>query len=125
MAAGLLPLARIGRTGWILLGLLAAFAVWTALGIGWSESAERSVIELARVPRILGVLALALAVQGRDGLRRTVAAVGAAIAVIAAIALLSRLHPAWFRRRAPRSAASSREVAAQLPAQLLERPRRA
>ena len=96
VAAGLIALNKIGRTGWILLGLLAAFAVWTGLGIGWSESAERSVIELARVLTLLGILGLALAVQGRDGLRRTVAATGAAIAVIGLIALLSRLHPSWF-----------------------------
>ena len=96
VAAGLIALNKIGRTGWILIGLLAAFAVWTGLGIGWSESAERSVIELARVLTLLGILGLALAVQGRDGLRRTVAATGAAIAVIGLIALLSRLHPSWF-----------------------------
>jgi len=93
---GVLPVARVHRMGWVALGVLAAFAVWTALGIGWSESAERSAAEVGRLAAYLGVFALALAVQGRDGLRRTVNAVGAAIVLVAALALLSRLHPEWF-----------------------------
>jgi hypothetical protein len=95
-AVGALPLARIGRAGWIAFGLLAAFVAWTALGIGWSESAERSVSELGRVAAYLGVLALALALGARSSSRRTASAVGSAIALIAGLALLSRLHPAWF-----------------------------
>lgn len=94
--AGLLPAARIGVAGWTALGLLAALAVWTGLGIGWSESAERSVAELGRVATYLGVLALALAVQGREALRRTVGALAAAIGLVAALALLSRLQPSLF-----------------------------
>jgi hypothetical protein len=93
---GILPVNRFGRAAWAGLLLLAAFTAWTALGIGWSESSERSVTEAARVATYLGVFALALATQGRDGLRRTVSAVAAAIGVVGAIALLSRLHPAWF-----------------------------
>jgi O-Antigen ligase len=93
---GILPVAGIRTAGWVALGLLAAFAGWTALGITWSESAERSVGELARVLTYLGVLAFALLVQGRDGLRRTVNALALAIGLVALLALLSRLHPAWF-----------------------------
>ena len=43
----------------------------------------------------LGVFALALAAQDRDGLRRTINAVAAAIVLVGLLALLSRLHPAW------------------------------
>jgi tetratricopeptide (TPR) repeat protein len=92
---GILPATRIPRAGWVALALLAAFAAWTALGITWSESAERSAAEAGRVAAYLGVFALALAAQGRDGLRRTVNAFAAAIALVV-LALLSRLHPAWF-----------------------------
>src|SRR5687767_15243178 len=42
---GVLPV-RFGRAGWLAIGLLAGFAAWTGLAIGWSESAERSAIEL-------------------------------------------------------------------------------
>jgi hypothetical protein len=93
---GILPATRIPRAGWVALGLLVAFAAWTALGMTWSESAERSAAEAGRVAAYLGVFALALVAQGRDGLRRTVNAVAAAIALVGLLALLSRLHPAWF-----------------------------
>src|SRR3954466_5733595 len=93
---GVLPVARISRAGWIGLGLLGAFFLWTTLGITWSGDSERSVAEVARLAMYAGVLALSLSVQGRDGLRRMVQGLTAGIAVVAALALLSRLHPAWF-----------------------------
>ena len=60
------------------------------------ESAERSAAEAGRMAAYLGVFALALAAQDRDGLRRTINAVAAAIVLVGLLALLSRLHPAWF-----------------------------
>jgi hypothetical protein len=93
---GILPVARIGRSGWVALGLLGAFAAWTALGITWSDSAGRSVAELGRVALFVAVFGLALAAQGREGVRRTVGGVTTAIGVVAVLALLSRLHPSWF-----------------------------
>lgn len=95
-AVGALPLARLSRAAWVALGVMAAFAVWTALGISWSESAERSVNELGRVATLLGVFALALAVQGGGGLRRMVGGAASGITLVAAVALLSRLEPSWF-----------------------------
>ena len=92
---GALPSARMTRVGWVGFGLLAGFAFWTALGIGWSESAERSVAELGRVATLLGVFALALSVQGHEAARRTVAAVAAATGIVAAFALVSRMEPTW------------------------------
>ena len=83
-AVGLFPVSRIPRAGWFGLALLGAFALWTALGIGWS------------IATYAGIFALALVAQGADRLRRTMNAVGAGIAVVAILALLSRLHPAWF-----------------------------
>jgi hypothetical protein len=93
---GVLPVARISRAGWIGFGLLGAFCAWTALGITWSGDSERSVAEVARVAMYLGVFALSLSVQGREGLRRTVHGLAAGISVVGALALLSRLHPSWF-----------------------------
>jgi O-antigen ligase len=103
---GVLPGARISRVGWIGLGLLVAFAIWTGLGIGWSESAERSVAELGRIAAYLGVFVLALATAGQNALRRTVGAVASATALLGVLALLSRLHPGWF---------PTNETAASLP----------
>ena len=89
-AVGALPLARLPRRAWIALGILGAFALWTALGISWSESAERSVAELGRVATLIGLFALTLSVQGPDGLRRMVGGLGAGVTLVAGIALLSR-----------------------------------
>jgi hypothetical protein len=94
--AGVLPVARLGRVSWIGLGILVAFGVWTAFAVIWSDSTGRTVSEVGRVATYAGVFALALSAQGRDGLRRTVNAVATAIGVVAALALLSRFHPAWF-----------------------------
>jgi tetratricopeptide (TPR) repeat protein len=100
-AVGALPVSRLSRPAWVMFGLLGAFCAWTALSIGWSESSERSTVELARVGVYLGVFALALIAQGRDGLRRAVYSIAAAITVVAGLALLSRLHPAWFPDNGP------------------------
>jgi tetratricopeptide (TPR) repeat protein len=93
---GILPVRPLGRAEQIGLSLLLAFALWTALGISWSESSERSVEEVGRLLIFVGVLALALSAQNREALPRTVRAVGAAIAVVGLAALLSRLEPSWF-----------------------------
>jgi tetratricopeptide (TPR) repeat protein len=92
--AGLLP--RLTLAGWVAVGLLAAWALWTALGISGSESAERTLTEVGRISTYLGVLVLALTVQGRAGSRHVVNGVATAIGVITALAVLSRLHPQWF-----------------------------
>lgn len=92
-AVGVLPSVRIGRSGWTAIGVLAGFALWTGLGIGWSESAERSVGELGRVAMLLGVFVLALSTQGRGAAHRTLAAVASAAAVVGALAVLSRMEP--------------------------------
>ena len=96
VALGVLPSRPIPRIAWVGIGLLLAFAAWTALGIGWSESAERSAAELGRVATYLGVFGLAVVAQGREGLRRTLFGVAAGIALVGTLAVLSRLHPSWF-----------------------------
>lgn len=93
--AGILP-ARIGAAGWAAIGLLAGFALWTGLATGWSESAERSTIELGRVAAYLGVLVLAVALQGRTAARHTINGLACAIGLVTLLAVLSRLHPQSF-----------------------------
>lgn len=93
---GVLPLRRPGRAELICLALLLAFAAWTALGVSWSQSSGRSIEEVSRVLVLLGVFALSLAAQDGEALARSVRSVGFAIALVGAIALLSRLEPSWF-----------------------------
>jgi len=98
LAVGALPLGRLRYGSWVALGLLAAYVAWVALSLIWSDVPASTLEDLGRVVTYLGVFALALAVRGSHGARRMVAALGAAIAVLALVALLSRLHPAWFPR---------------------------
>ena len=93
---GAFPRRRLGVLAWCVLGLFAAFAVWTALSLGWTDSADKTAADLARVATYLGVLVLALLTRGSRHTRRMVAAVASGIAFVALAGLLSRLHPAWF-----------------------------
>jgi len=96
-AFGLFPVIRVTRSGWTVLAIMGVLTLWTALGaLTWTQSTERSVIEVSRSVTLLGFLLVLLLVQGRDGLRRSVGAAGAAIATVAVVALASRYHPAWF-----------------------------
>jgi tetratricopeptide (TPR) repeat protein len=96
LAVGALPLGRLRYGSWVALGLLAAYVAWVALSLAWSDVPASTVDDLGRVVVYLGVFALALSIRGGDGARRMVGALGAAIVLVAAVALLSRLHPAWF-----------------------------
>lgn len=93
---GALPRRRPELLAWCGLGLLAAFAAWTALSLFWTDSSDRTSTDLARVLTYLGVFTLALFLRGSKGARRIVSGVGAGIAVVAGVALLSRMHPGLF-----------------------------
>jgi hypothetical protein len=94
-AVGILP-RRVGRAGWLAVGLLVGFAAWTGLSISGSQSAELSADELGRVATYAGVFLLALTVQRWSGARAAVYGAAAAVGVVGLLAVLSRLHPAWF-----------------------------
>jgi O-antigen ligase len=96
LAVGALPLSRLHLGSWVALALLAAYVCWVGLSAAWSTTPAGSVADLGRVVTYLGVFALALSIRGAEGARRMVSALGAGIAVVAVVALLSRLHPAWF-----------------------------
>lgn len=98
-AIGALPVAGGRPAGRVMLGLLAAFAAWNALSLGWTESAERTSLELARTTAYLGVFALALAIQGTGRWRQLLHGVAAGTAIVAGIAILARLEPTWFPER--------------------------
>lgn len=95
-AVGAIPPRRPGRIAWAALGFLAAFVLWTALSLTWTEGVEQTWADLARVAGYLGVFAFGIFAVGRLGARRLVGAVGAAIVLVSVVALLSRFHPAWF-----------------------------
>jgi hypothetical protein len=96
VAVGAAPRRRPGRVAWIALGLFAAFTIWTALSLGWTESSDKTSADLARVLGYLGIFALAILSRGFRESQRLIGAVAAGISLVFLIGLLSRLHPAWF-----------------------------
>src|SRR5918995_1661279 len=93
---GFLPGVWRGFPNGLLIALLAAFAGWTALSFAWTESDERTMIELARVVTYLGVFVLGLAIQARGYGRQVLNGTTTAVAVVIVLALLSRLEPNAF-----------------------------
>jgi O-antigen ligase len=96
-AAGVIPARRtLPRAALVILGLLAAFTAWTTLSLGWTESDERTAIEIARVVSYLGVFAVALSAQRGERWRALLGGVVSGIVAVLVLALLSRLEPTWF-----------------------------
>jgi hypothetical protein len=94
--AGALPRRRLSRPALTSLILLGAFALWIALSLIWTESAERTFIDIGRATTYLGVFLLALSTRDSRETQRLIGAVAAGIVVVVGVALLSRLHPSWF-----------------------------
>jgi hypothetical protein len=93
---GALPRLLPTRFALVAIGALLAFTAWSALSAIWTESAERTWADVSLVLTYLGLFVLILMVKAPREPQRLVAAVGSAIALIAIVGLLSRLHPAWF-----------------------------
>jgi hypothetical protein len=96
VAIGALPLNRLRRGSWIAVGLLGLYVAWVALSLGWTRTTAATFEDLGRVVTYLGIFALAISIRSSKGARRMATALGSGIAVVAVIALLSRLHPSWF-----------------------------
>lgn len=96
IAVGALSLERIGIPARAVVFIFVVVVAWTALSFDWTQSAERTATELARTVTYLGVFALALAVQAGRRWRALLFGVTTGIAIVAGLALLSRLHPEWF-----------------------------
>jgi hypothetical protein len=96
VAVGALPRGRVEASAWTALALLAAFVVWTAISLGWTESVEQTWADVARVAGYLAIFSLAVCSRGAGERERLIDAVAAGIVVVALIGLLSRLHPPWF-----------------------------
>ncbi len=98
VAVEALPVPGRTRASLAALGLLGGFAAWTALSMGWTQSEERTATELARVATYLGVFALGLCLVTRRhaGARQVLNGVAFGLGLVAALAVLSRLHMDWF-----------------------------
>jgi O-antigen ligase len=95
LAAGLVRL-RLSTPARIGLGLLAAYGAWTAMSLIWTESAARTMGDVTLMLLYVALAILAFALRGRDAPRLMLGGLAVALAAIAVVALLSRLHFAWF-----------------------------
>lgn len=93
---GLLPRARPPRGAVFVLATLAAMAAWTAAGLAWTESAERTTADLSRVIGYIGLVALLVSVLDQHTWRALLAALMAGAGTVVLLAAISRLHPGWF-----------------------------
>jgi hypothetical protein len=93
---GALPTIRLRSATGALVILLAAFGLWTAISLSWTDSAERTMIEVARVATYLGFLVLGAGLVRRGYGRHLLYGATAGIAVIVVLAALSRFEPPWF-----------------------------
>ncbi len=104
VAFGLLPRSRPSRAVLVLLGLLLAYAAWTAASLTWTESSERTMIEVARSLDYLGLAALiAFALDGRTW-RAASNGVGFGALLVSVLAVASRLVPSAFGNAAAAAA---------------------
>jgi O-antigen ligase len=93
---GILPRRPWRPRAWIAVALFAGFFAWSWIATGWSGSEEQTLAETARVATYLGVLVLGLSLMTRIGARAMVYGLASAIALVSALAVLSRLVPSWF-----------------------------
>jgi hypothetical protein len=95
-AFGVLPRARLERAAALPVAGLVLLAAWTALSLRWTESDERTVLELARIAHHAGFLVLALSLLSRDTWRAAVYGAASGALAICALAVASRLWPGAF-----------------------------
>ena len=95
-AFAVLPRTGMSGLGWAAVALMTGWGIWTAVGLIWTESPEATFNEVGRIAGLLGILMLALAMQGPGSARTVVHGAGGAIAVVAVVSVASRLYPSWF-----------------------------
>jgi len=103
-ALGLLPRARLPRLWLVPFAAFVLLAFWTALSLTWSDSAERTLAEVARVAHLGGVALLTWSLLDRDTWRPAAAGIAFAGVLVAGLAVASRLAPELFPTNYPRRA---------------------
>jgi O-Antigen ligase len=86
----------IDRLAVTALGLLAAFAVWILISVGWAADAERAFAQFDQVALYVAVFAIAIALARLVPAPGVVGGVALALAAVAAVAFVSRCFPSTF-----------------------------
>lgn len=95
-AFGLLPRSRPNGLTLAFLASLIGYAAWIALSLTWTDSAERTTAELARVVHYLGLVGLIVSVLDRSSWRPAAIGIGFGALAVCALAVASRLAPMAF-----------------------------
>jgi hypothetical protein len=90
---GVLPSSMLPGSARLALIAGLALVLWTAIGLAWTESAERTIVEAGRTLGYVGLLVLVLWILGGHEWHLPVVAAAAGGVVICAVALASRLAP--------------------------------
>lgn len=93
---GVLPAVKPPQILLVPLIAILAFAAWTLLSLAWTESAERTFAEFARVLGYLGVLVLIWIGTGRTTWRLVAAGLLSAGVLVCFLTMLSRFYPSMF-----------------------------
>lgn len=93
LALRVLSLSRLPKGTAVVGGFMAAIAAWTLVSIVWSPSAEATFAEFNRAVLVLAVYVLVVLVGRRETVGSWADAVAIGIAVVALVALVSRLFP--------------------------------
>lgn len=93
---GVLPAVRPPRILLIPLTAVLLLAAWTLASLAWSESAERTFAEFARIVGYVGVLVLVWLGIGRISWRLVAAGLLSAGVLVSLLILLSRIWPSMF-----------------------------
>jgi O-antigen ligase len=93
VAFGLLPRHRWSLPARLAFGGLLALAAWTAIGLIWTGSAERTIAEVLRVLGYAGLVALVAWAFGARDRTMVVGMVAVVAATVCVLALISRLWP--------------------------------
>jgi hypothetical protein len=94
--AGVLPLRAPSRPALAGLLLLGGLAAWTALSLAWTDSAGNTSTDAAKVLTYLAIFTVVLALVTPNNAAIIAKGLGAGIAAVAVLAVLSRLRPDWF-----------------------------
>jgi hypothetical protein len=93
---GLLPRSRPSGLTLAFIALLIGYAAWIALSLNWTDSAERTTTELARVVHYIGLVGLIVSILDRSSWRPAAIGIGFGALVVCALAVASRLVPTAF-----------------------------
>jgi tetratricopeptide (TPR) repeat protein len=90
---GILPRGRLSTGAWVAVGGLGVLTGLTAVAHSWTESAEATTLELARVVQYLGIVTLAYLALDRHTWHSAAVGFASAALVIPFFALGARLFP--------------------------------